>query len=160
MNRLNASPNRWPGWSRGMYLLFTLLFAFLGIGFTVQSFHDRSRNAQFDGPVVRVTGVVDNVVQMESVTSKSSRSTHSVFYHFTAPDGPHRAVTGATVTTCNSLQSRDPVPIKYLPGDPAHSRLDLPLEDAAHHQEVWIDLGAGIGLLVLAPVFLRKWLQG
>lgn len=162
MSRPDASPNRWPGWSRGMFLLFALLFAFLCVGFTVQSFHDRNANAQFDGPVVRVAGVVDDVVQTDGVsTTKGPRSsTHRVAYRFTAPDGLHRAGTGATIATCNSLQPGDSVPVKYLPGDPSKSRLDLPVEDASHRQEVWIDLAAGIGLLILAGVFLRKWLQG
>ena len=162
MNQPDSSSKRWPGWSRGMFLLFALLFAFLGIGFTVQSFHARDLNARFDGPVVRVSGVVDDVVHTDGVsTTKGTRSsTHGVAYHFEAPEGRHSTTTGATVATCNSLQPGDPVPVKYLPGDPSASRLDLPAEDASHGQEAWIDLGAGIGLLILAPVFLRKWLQG
>jgi len=161
MSRLNPPPSQWPGWSPWMFLFFTILFLFLGVGFTVQSFNYRSLNARFDGPVVRVGGAVDDVVQMEGVTtSKGTRpSAHRVAYHFDAPDGRHRAGTGATEATCNSLNPGDPVPVKYLAGDPSISRLDLPREDASHRQEVWIDLGAGIGLLVLGGFFFRKWRQ-
>lgn len=162
MRQPSSSPNRWPGWSLGKLIFFTLLFLFFGVGLTVQSFVYRSNNAKFDGPVVHVRGVVDDVVQIEGAgTSKGpGHSTHRVAYHFDAPDGHHRVVTGATVATCNSLNSGDPVPVKYLPGDPSSSRLDLPREDASHHQEVWVDLAAGTGLLALAGVFFRKWLQG
>jgi hypothetical protein len=151
-----------PQSSSWKFLLFIGVFLFLGIGFIVQSFVYRNLNARFDGPVVRVSGVVDKVIQDEGVsTSKGFRSeTHRVFYHFSARDGRHDAATTATVTTCNQLAPGAPVPVKYLAADPAESRLDLPAEDASHHQEVWIDLVVGSGSLLLSGFLIRRRLSG
>jgi hypothetical protein len=144
-----------------MFIFFAILFSFLGVGFIVQSFVYRNLNARFDGPVIHVRGVVDDVIQTRSVSTSKGRSnsTHRVVYHFDAPDGRHQAGANATVATCDRLQPGDPVPVKYLADDPSTSRLDLPIEDASHHQEVWIDLASGIFLVPLGAFFFQKWRQ-
>jgi hypothetical protein len=158
MNQPKSSPTQWPGWSPWMFIFFAILCLLLGAGFIVQSLVDRNLNARFDGPVVHVRGVVDDVIQIERTgSSKSNHSTHRVDYHFDAPDGRHKTGADATTATCNSLHPDDSVPVKYLPGNPSTSRLDLPQEDASHRQEVWIDLASGIVLVPLGAFFFLKW---
>jgi len=158
MNQRNPSPRR----SSRLFLFVAILFLLLGLGFTWQSFQYRNLNAQFDHSSVHLQGVVDDVMETEGTsTSKGIKpSTLHVTYHFEAPDGRHQAKASVTVDTFHSLTPGDPVPIKYLPDNPRRSRLDLPQEDARHRQDVWIELASGIGLLVFAAIFFRKWIQG
>jgi len=98
-------------------------------------------NRQFDGPTIRVIGSVENLYQA------GNRSNPRVAYRYMVGTTEVHDVMSVDGEIFSGLQLGQPLPIKYLPNNPAKNRIDLPAENAERHNTVY-------GLTAMSIIFM------
>jgi hypothetical protein len=98
-------------------------------------------NRQFDGPTVKVIGSV------EGLYHGGNRSNPRVAYRYLVGTTEVHDVTPIDGEIFSGLQLGEPLPIKYLPNNPAKNRIDLPAENAERHNTVY-------GLTAMSFIFM------
>lgn len=127
------------------FAIFAAFFAAFGTLFFVVGAHTFYRNCQFSGAVLRVTGTVLKRYTTTSHGRHGSSTTYHLKYSFQKVGwgGEYHSEDSVQSQTYYSLKEHAPVPIKYLPLDPAVSRIDLPIEDRNHEFSAWLFMGIG-----------------
>lgn len=106
-------------------------------------------NARFAGPVERTWGWVSHL-------HRTSRGACRAEYRYVDTQGTvHSAQAKIVEPTWRLLIGGGPIPLKYLPDDPAKNRVDTPGEDTWYRQMPWTFLAYPPIIVLLAA--LMAW---
>ncbi len=134
-----------PGQNKiGFYVLVFFGLCFLGGGGWLTF-----ENARYQGVVVRTDATVIRVY-----TQAAGRHGHTnmVRYRYERNTGAQVDSTEVTSQLWSHLHVGDRLPIKYLPGEKAGSRIDSPAEDEFHRRGAMMLLLGGIGIWLVGGV--------
>ncbi len=115
-------------------LIFGILFTGLAAAFLSTGIQNLYSNWQFTGDVIRVSGTVDKLDRF----SHGHTITYLVNYHYIHGNSlAHVMQANVGQHTWRQLHVGGEVSVKYLPGAPTMSSIDLAVEDEDQWRNAW-----------------------